>query len=199
MKQRNSNMKEAMVFFASLTMLCVLCGCRRVTGSVNNTDLAAWLGPQDCSQVWPRQAEIIRHNYDIKVAVLKGSNVRLPEMPNDVYTVSNGLYVAFSASNTRSLLDVWPVHPDRTYILACISVKPGANYVGLMKVKVRITGGPLAGAIVTVKPGDFAGTEDAFWFPKDMEAPVCALYVVPRELELDKGEQRYELVALQYK
>jgi hypothetical protein len=192
-------MKEAMVVFASLTMLCVLCSCRRVAGSFSNTDFVAWLGPQESGQVLPRQAEVIRRNYDIKVAFLKGSNVRLPEKPNDIYTVTNGLYVTFSTANARSLVDVWPVHPDRTYILACISVKTGANYVGLMKVKVRITRGPLAGAIVTIKPGDFQGTEDAFWFPKDMKAPVCALYVVPRELDVGEGEQQYDLVALQYK
>lgn len=190
-------MKESVVVLAALTMTYALCGCRRSVGGAS--DFATWLGPQVASQVLPRQAEVIRRNYDIRVDVIKGASVSLPWKPNDVYTVTNGSYVAFSPASTRSLGDVWPVRPERTYILACISVKPGANYVGLMKVKVGVSSGPMAGAIVTLKPGDFLGDEDAFGFPVDHAAPVYAVYAVPRELTMAEGELKTELVALQYK
>jgi hypothetical protein len=100
------------------------------------------LGPQDIVQeVEAGKAK----EYELDLRVVSGARLRLEESPNPVITCKAGKLVAVKSD----------ILPDRLYVIAKLRLRATTGW-RVYDCRVRVTSGPLKGAVVTVCSAEFA-------------------------------------------
>lgn len=182
----------------SVTILCLftVLGCL----AANKLNSSQWLGSQEVFPITDNGREIANNSYTITLWAVRGEELRLHEDTSEVYTVTNGCFLAFK-TNKDTVGGVWPAKTNRIYLWATISVRAGRESCGVIQAKVKVTKGPLKGCCVTVKPGSLFGIPAEGLF-RPMQGPYTrmqSIYLVPEDIHLELGPVPFKLVVFSYK
>lgn len=187
-------MKKSILCFISV-VFCV-CGCS--TGDkIPVEKYADFLGPQQVNPSEQKDMNLFLENYSVELSIIQSSKLKLVRSANDAYTFNNGKYIAISPQN-RTFSGVQSKDKDSNLCIYAI-IKPvhlNNGLIRLLSVRVKVTNGPLKGAIVTIKPSLFEPGEirDTLVI-RSLEDAVQAYYFIPKSIgRIKKGDVKFEVV-----
>lgn len=156
-------------------------GCSNVNKVNVNFSSFDFLGDQEYFETELDDLNFIKEVYTCSVYIVDREKLKLSESENDAYTIIEGKYIAISPDK-RGLFDFTKYLGDNRKFLYAV-VQPKTSDAGLIRFtsfRVKISDGPLMGAIVTIKPFDFIPGEinDTITI-RSLTDPVQSFYPLP--------------------
>lgn len=151
-------------------------GCEAKPTEQEVRAFAQWLGPQT-NAVHPlyngRDGRLDR--WEVELKVVSGNGLELPATRNTVLTFDGANQVLFDAGGIES---------SAKYLVAGAQLKTELGH-NLYDLNLRITSGPLAGAVVRLRNGRIC---------ESMKDPFAAVYRIPNTVKISSGPVPFEVI-----